>query len=86
MGFGQIIYNTTQGVQTPANQTVQQLFSSNQTPVLFTAAFRGLGLPAAAWNSFANLMEVVTKGAFDCSTDMAYGVNYGLCLAYAPCS
>lgn len=53
---------------------------------MFTPSFRGLGLPAAAWNTFSNLMEVLTKGQFDCSTEMLYGVNYGFCVSYAPCS
>lgn len=52
----------------------------------FTPAFRGLGLPAAYWNTFSNLMEVLTKGQFDCSTEMMYGVNYGFCVAYDSCS
>lgn len=53
---------------------------------MFTPAFRGLGLPAAAWNTFSNLMEVLTKGQFDCSTEMMDGVEYGFCISYAPCS
>jgi hypothetical protein len=85
LGFGQIIYDNLLGVQTPTNQTVQQLFSSSAIPVLPSPAFRGLGLPAAAWTSFSNLMEVVTRGQFDCSTEMQNGVNYGFCISYTSC-
>ena len=87
LGFGQIIYNSTlAGSQTPMNATIQQLFTASATPVLFTTAYRGLGLPATAWTFFSNLMEIVTKGSFDCTTDFADGVNYGTCIAFAPCS
>lgn len=68
------------------NATIQQLFSAISTPVIFTTDYRGLGLPANAWNLFANLMEIVTKGSFDCNTFPFDGVTYGACIAYAPCS
>lgn len=31
-------------------------------------------------------MEVLTKGQFDCSTEMVDGVNSGFCVAFSPCS
>lgn len=85
LGFGLINYPTTPGILSPVSQYIQTLYS---TPIsaVFTPAFRGLGLPAAAWNTFSNLMEVLTKGQFDCTTEMSNGVNYGFCVAYAPCS
>jgi hypothetical protein len=73
-GFGQIIYNNSgSGNNNPANQTVSSLLSGTSASVLVTPAFRGLGLPSAAWYSFSNLMEIVTKGQFDCFTDLNYG-------------
>lgn len=63
MGFGQVVYqfDNETGNDNPANATFQSLLNSNSTPVMFTPAFRGLGLPAAAWQTFSNMMEVITK-------------------------
>jgi len=57
-----------------------------ETHVFFNPSFRGLGLPASAWNTFSNLMEVVTRGQFDCSTVMSNGVTFGSCIAYTSCA
>jgi len=85
LGFGIVNYPTVAGLLSPVSQYMQLLYSSAVSAV-FTPAFRGIGLPAAAWNTFSNLMEVLTKGQFDCATEMMDGVNYGFCVAYAPCS
>lgn len=84
-GFGLVNYPSIAGLLVPVSQYIEPLFSS-QVSAVFTPAFRGLGLPAAAWNTFGNLMEVLTKGQFDCSTEMENGVTYGFCVAYASCS
>lgn len=65
---------------------MQNLLVEAETHVFFNPAFRGLGLPHYAWSTFANLMEVVTKGQFDCSTDMQDGVEYGFCISYTGCA
>lgn len=65
---------------------MQNLLVEAETHVFFNPAFRGLGLPHYAWSTFSNLMEVVTKGQFDCSTDMQDGVEYGFCISYTGCA
>lgn len=85
-GFGQIVYtNSGTGNNNPSNSTIQSLLSGTSASVLVTPAFRGLGLPSAAWNSFSNLMEIVTKGQFDCFTEIENGVTVGWCFAYSSC-
>jgi hypothetical protein len=63
LSFGQVVYENDliTGNSNPVNATFQSLFSSSSIPVMVTPAYRGLGLPAAAWLTFSNLMEVVTK-------------------------
>jgi hypothetical protein len=65
---------------------MQNLLFDAETHVFFNPAFRGLGLPHYAWSTFANLMEVVTRGQFDCSTEMLDGVTYGFCISYTSCA
>ena len=82
LGFGQVNFST--GGVAPSSTYLQSLYSSS-TPVVFTPSFRGLGLPAGAWNTFANSMEILTKGSFDCTTTSVDGSSMGYCLAYTGC-
>ena len=72
LSFGLVNYaggSNTSGLLSPQSQTMQNLFPNTQDMyVFFNPAFRGLGLPHYAWASFSNLMEVSTKGNFDCNT------------------
>ena len=85
LSFGLVTYPA--GLKSPENQTMQNLLAGElETYVFFNPSFRGLGLPQLAWNTFSNLMEVVTRGQFDCSTDMSNGVTYGFCISYTSCA
>lgn len=52
LGFGIVNYPSVAGLLSPVSQYMQLLYSSAISAV-FTPAFRGLGLPAAAWNTFS---------------------------------
>ena len=89
LSFGLVTYPTFAGLLSPKNQTMQALLHSDvpdDIHVFFNPSFRGLGLPHYAWSTFSNLMEVVTRGQFDCSTDMRNGVTYGFCISYTSCA
>ncbi len=89
LSFGLVTYPAIKGLLSPANQTMQNLLAAQETfetHVFFNPSFRGLGLPHYAWNTFSSLMEVVTRGQFDCSTDMSNGVTYGFCIAFSGCA